>query len=155
MPRYLLHSKTGRAPLVSSPKHHLCDPALAARLLGTSAEGLADNDPEQVQLFAQLFESLAVLSCRVAAEVIGAKVSHLRTRRGERAVDVVIEDRNKRVVAIEVKVSPVIRDDDVKHLLWLQDKLGAKFAGGIVVHAGTQCYRRHDGIWVVPLVALA
>ncbi|MCQ9343492.1 ATP-binding protein [Corynebacterium kozikiae] len=139
---------------IKSPKHHLCDPALAARLLGENPRSLLSGDPKQAQLFAQLFESLVVLSVRVAAEALNAKCWHLRTQKGDREIDVVVEDENQRIVGIEVKVSPVVKDDDVKHLLWLKETIGPKFAAGVVVHAGKQLYRRADGIWVVPLAAL-
>lgn len=140
--------------LAQRPKHHLCDPALAATLLGATSQSLTRGDGKQAHLFAQLLESLAVLTARVAAESIGAKVYHLRTRKGEHEVDMVVENYTKQIIGIEVKVSPVVRDDDVRHLLWLQEIMGEKFAGGIVVHAGRALYQRPDGIWVVPLACL-
>ncbi|KAB1554266.1 ATP-binding protein [Corynebacterium sp. 319] len=138
-----------------APKHHLCDPALAARLLGARPHSLISGDPQQIQLFSQLFESLAVLTARVAAETFGARVSHLRTHKGDHEVDIIVEGPDKRVLGIEVKISPVIKDEHAKHLHWLHKTLGDRFTGGIIVHAGQHFYQRRDGIWVVPLAALA
>ena len=145
---------TKMPPLVSSPKHNLCDPALAARLLGANEKSLTSGDTKQSALFGQLFESLVVLSCRVIAETLGATVSHLRTRQGGREVDIIIESRDKRVVGVEVKTSAVVGSEEVKHLVWLRNQLGERFAAGIVVHAGSQFYRSPDGIWVIPLRVL-
>lgn len=146
--------QAGFPALIRSPKHHLCDPGLAATLLGATSTSLISGDPAQSELFAQLFESFVLLSARVAAETLGAKTWHLRARKGEREVDILVEDMEKRIVGIEVKVSPEVRDDDVAHLHWLREHLGPKWAGGMVVHAGSHLYRRADGIWVVPLAAL-
>lgn len=142
------------ATLAKAPKHHLCDPALAARLLNYTEHQLIDGTPQSSNLFSQLFESLAVLTARVAAEVAGAQVYHLRTRRGDHEVDIIVEGPNGTVVAIEVKTSAIIRDDDVKHLNWLKEKHNRPVER-IIVHAGTQHYQREDGIYVVPLVGLA
>lgn len=144
----------GLGKLIQSPKHHLCDPALAARLLGASPASLVNGTESGAQLFAQFFESLCTLSVRVAAESCGARALHLRTLRGEHEIDIIAEGSDGQVVAIEVKVSPDVRDDDVRHLAWLRNVLGTRFAAGIVVHAGTAAYRRADGIYVLPLAAL-
>ncbi len=136
-----------------SPKHHLCDTALAARLNGASPRALASGDPQQAQLFTQLFESFVVLTARVAAEAFGGKAFHLRTRQGNHEVDLLIEDTNKNIVGIDVKFSPAVKHDDVRHLVWLRDQLGSRWSGGVVVHAGAHLYQRSDGIWVVPLAA--
>lgn len=51
--------------LAVSPKHQLADPALAARLLGLGARGLATS--QGAHLAGPLFESLVTLSVRTAA----------------------------------------------------------------------------------------
>lgn len=140
--------------LAKAPKHHLCDPALAARVLGFNQASLLSGSPKSADILAQLFESLVVLTVRVAAESFGATTRHLRTADGKREIDVVVEDAYQNVVGIEVKLSGVVRDNDVAHLLWLQEKLGEKFKAGMVVHAGKELYTRPDGIVVVPLAAL-
>lgn len=139
--------------LAKAPKHHLCDPGLAARLLNLDEQRLLDGSPQSSSYFAALFESLTVLTARVAAENLSAKVYHLRTYRGDREIDIIVEGTDGTVVAIEVKLSAVIRDDDVKHLRWLQEN-HPRPVTGIVVHAGSQYYRRPDGIYVLPLAAL-
>lgn len=102
-----------------------------------------------------LFESLATLSVRVAADRARARVGHLRTRPGDREVDLVVEGSDGQVVAIEVKWSQAVEDADVKHLLWLRDKLGEQLVDAVVISTGTRAYRRPDGVAVVPLALLA
>lgn len=40
--------------------------------------------------------------------------------------------------------------DDVKHLRWLQDKLGDDLLDAVLITTGPAAYRRDDGIAVVP-----
>ena len=67
-------------------------------------------------LLGSLFESLMTLSVRVYAQASRARVSHLRTRGGEHEVDLIVERRDSRVVALEVKLTATVDDDDVRHL---------------------------------------
>ena len=41
---------------------------------------------------------------------------HLRTARGGREIDLIVEGRGGEVVALEVKLSATVGDGDVKHL---------------------------------------
>ena len=155
-----LPSRNQLARLNQSPKHHLADPALAARLLGiddrallTGATG-AVRVPRDGTLFGNLFESLVTLSVRVYAQGAEANVRHLRTREGRQEIDLIVERPDQNVVAIEVKMSPTVLDDDVKHLLWLRDQLGEDVLDMMVITTGGHAYRRPDGIAVVPAALL-
>ncbi len=145
--------------LASPAKHHLVDPALAARLLGVDVDALLRAAPAQPSvvrdgtLLGALFESLVTQSVRVYAQGIEARVGHLRTRRGEHEVDLIVE-RGQAVVAIEVKLGAVVDDRDVRQLLWLREKLGDELADAAVVTTGREAYRREDGIAVVPASVL-
>ena len=147
------------ARLAGVPKHHLADPALAARLLGLDATSLlepAAGRPgvPRAQVLGALFESLVTLCVRVYAQHSMATVGHLRTRNGDHEVDLVVQGRRRRVVAIEVKLSPVVEDRDVRHLRWLADRLGDALLDAVVVTTGRYAYRRRDGIAVVPAALL-
>lgn len=142
--------------LIQSPKHHLVDPALAARLLGVGIEALlAGKDsghsiPRDGTLLGHLFESLVTLSVRVYAQAAEATVGHMRTAKGAQEVDLIVERDDRRIVAIEVKLSGSIDDHDVRHLHWLRDRLGDDLLDAVVISTGPQAYRRQDGIAVVP-----
>ena len=144
------------AELTQAPKHHLVDPALAARLLGVSAHGLrpGTGSATTAALFGPLFESLVTQSVRVYAQACQADVHHLRTSKGRHEIDLIVRGPDHRLVAIEVKLGATISDADVRHLHWLRDKLGDELADAIVVTTGPAAYRRADGIGVVPAALL-
>jgi uncharacterized protein len=147
------------ARLSSSPKHHLADPALAARLLDVDADALLHGRdagppiPRDGTLLGALFESLVTLCVRVYAQAVEARVGHLRTWSGDREVDLIIE-RGGQILAIEVNLSQTIGDRDIRHLRWLRESLGESLADAIVITTGPAAYRRPDGIAVVPAALL-
>ncbi len=140
------------ARLQQAPKHNLADPALAARLLNLNAVTL--GSPRGAHMAGRLFESLAALSVRVAAQAARGRVGHLRTRNGDHEVDLIVEGRAGQVLGIEVKLTAAPDDRDVRHLLWLRDNLGDDVADLVVLTTGRHAYRRADGVAVVPLALL-
>lgn len=148
------------ARLTNPPKHHLADPALAASLLGVDAPALLSATPagppivRDGTLLGALFESLALLSVRVFAQLARARVSHLRTKNGDHEIDLVVERRDGRVLAIEVKLLAAPDDHHVRHLHWLARQIGDDLIDSLVITAGPHAYRRPDGIGVVPLALL-
>ncbi len=148
------------ARLAMPPKHQLADPALAASLLGVSADALLAAEPagppslREGPLLSALFESLVTLSVRVYAQAARGRVSHFRTRNGEREADLILERRDGRVVAIEVKLAATPHDRDVRHLRWLAHQIGDDLLDAVVITTGPHAYRRPDGIAVVPAALL-
>ncbi|MHB8247236.1 MAG: ATP-binding protein [Acidimicrobiales bacterium] len=146
--------------LTQAPKHHLADPALAAHLLGASAGALlharpaGPEIPRDGSLLGALFESLVTLGLRVYAQAHEATVHHLRTKDGRHEVDLIIERRDQRVLALEVKLSSAPDSTDCRHLLWLREQLGDDLLDAAVITAGQNAYRRTDGIAVIPAVLL-
>ncbi len=146
--------------LGTSEKHQLCDPALAARLVGATKKSLLDGEsvsppiPRDGPFLGALFESLVTLSVRVYAQGAEADVKHLRVHSGEHEVDLIVERDDHRIVAIEVKLAPVPTDHDLRHLHWLKERIGDDLLDAIVITTGTAAYRRQDGIGVVPLALL-
>jgi len=61
---------------------------------------------------------------------------------------------DQRVVAIEVKLTRTVDDDDVRHLRWLREQIGDDLLDAVIVSTGPEAYRRPDGIAVVPLALL-
>jgi predicted AAA+ superfamily ATPase len=148
------------ARLAQAPKHHLADPALAARLLGLSAGSLLDGDgvpigPQAGTMLGHLFESLATLCVRVPAQAADATVGHLRTRNGDHEIDLVVVRDDRKVLAIEVKLAASVDERDVRHLRWLGQSLGDTLLDAVIINTGPNAYRRADGIGVVPLGLLA
>jgi predicted AAA+ superfamily ATPase len=155
-----LPSRNQLARLTQTPKHHLADPALAARLLGVDEDALLTGTsgsvltPRDGTLFGNLFESLVTLSVRVYAQAAEARVAHFRTHEGRQEVDLIVERADQRVLALETKLSATVADNDVKHLRWLQERLGAELLDAVIVTTGSHAYRRSDGVAVVPAALL-
>ena len=143
--------------LAQAPKHHLADPALAARLLGATEASLLHNGrpaPRHATLLGALFESLVTLSVRVYAQACEATVHHLRNRNGDREIDLIVQGPDRRVVAVEVKLGATVANTDIRHLLWLRERIGDRLAAAIVITTGPTAYRRPDGILIVPAALL-
>lgn len=145
--------------LTHAPKHHLVDPALAARLVKVGKDALLRGEGERVSSgtgtwLGALFESLVTQSVRIYAEAAGAQFGHLRTRDTTREIDLIVEGEDRRVVAIEVKLAATVSDHDVRHLNWLQQQIGDRLVDRVVVTTGEHAYRRPDGVAVVPLSLL-
>ena len=163
---WLLDSVPGWVPsrnllirLQQAPKHHLADPALAARLVGATENSLLEGagstiGPQKGSQLGHLFESLATLCVRVPAQAAEASVGHLRTRNGNHESDIVVARDDGKVVAFEVKLSATVNDRDVRHLLWLQELLGPDLLDAAVLTTGPAAYRRKDGVAVIPLALL-
>lgn len=148
------------AELGAASKHHLADPALAAQLVGVSREMLlsgsapAPIEPKDGAFLGALFESLVTLSVRVYAQATEATVHHFRTHRGDHEVDLVVEGRDGKVAAIEVKLAGTPPDDAVKHLKWFEKNFPDDVVDSIVITTGGDAYRREDGIAVIPAALL-
>lgn len=146
--------------LTLAPKHHLVDPALAARLVGVGRQSLLQGAEHPLPgartatWLGALFESLVTQSVRVYAEAAGARVGHLRTKNTEHEIDLIIEGDDHQVVAIEVKLANTVEAPDVRHLNWLHGAIGERLAARVVVYSGSYAYRRPDGVLVVPLALL-
>jgi predicted AAA+ superfamily ATPase len=153
-------SRSFTSRLAHPPKHHLADPALAAALLGVDVDALLRGDavgppiPRDGALLGHLFESLVTLSVRVYAQAAEARVFHCRTMGGRQEIDLIVERRDQRVIAIEVKLSPSVTDADVRHLSWLHRELGDALLDRVVITTGREAYRRADGVAVVPAALL-
>jgi len=146
--------------LAHPEKHQLADPALAARLLGVGVETLVEGGDGAATvsrdgtLLGHLFEALVTLSVRVYAQAAEAEIKHLRTKGGRHEVDLIVERQDGRVLALEVKLSGTVSDDDVKHLRWLRDRMGRDLVDAAVVTTGSVAFRRADGIGVIPAALL-
>jgi predicted AAA+ superfamily ATPase len=145
--------------LGATPVHHLADPAFAARLLQLSRSNLLNGDgkplgPQAGVMLGRLFESLAVLSIRVLAQATHLSSAHLRTRNGDREIDLILTRNDSHVLPIVIKLSGSVTDSDVRHLNWFEAKYPEKTIDKVLINTGEFAYRRPDGVAVVPLALL-
>ena len=146
--------------LAASPKHHVADPALAVAVLGLDESALLSGGDRGATAFRDgpflgaLFESLVALNMRVYAQRSEAQVAHFRMHRGDHEVDLIVERRDGRCVGLAVKLSPIVNDDDVRHLIWLRDRIGSHMLDMAIITTGEHAYRRPDGVAVIPAALL-
>lgn len=65
-----------------------------------------------------------------------------------------LESRQGQVAGIEVKASATARSDDFRGLRLLADRLGDRFAGGVVAYTGNRAVPFGDRLAAVPLASL-
>ncbi len=137
--------------LVKSPKLLLCDTGLAAGLLGTSAERVADSGV----LLGSLLETFVAMEFRKAAGWSDEAVQlfHYRTQSGQE-VDVLLENGQGQLVGIEVKASSTVTSSDFAGLRAVAEAAGDSFLRGIVLYTGSQVIPFGKRMHAVPLSIL-
>jgi predicted AAA+ superfamily ATPase len=137
--------------LVRLPKRHIVDPAFLGPLLGVDLRGvMRDGD-----LLGRILDSFVVAQLRADGEVsdLAPRLFHLRDANGRHEVDIVAELPDGRVIGIEVKADAAPGPADARHLRWLRDSIGSRFAAGIVLHTGPRPFRLDDTICALPICA--
>jgi predicted AAA+ superfamily ATPase len=142
-------SLRSKARLGKTEKRHLVDPSLAASLMGCGPKRLL----EDLSTLGFLFKSLVTRDVRVYATANRASVYHYREHEGHLEVDLIVErldDGNW--IGIEVKLRSNQIDEAAASLLKVSEtRLGLPASALLVVTATDYAYRRHDGVYVVPL----
>ncbi|MGA3058079.1 MAG: DUF4143 domain-containing protein [Candidatus Limnocylindrales bacterium] len=143
-----------RGVLRSTVTRHFVDPSLAAAALGTGIDRLL-ADPETLGF---LFESLVIRDLRIYGQAVGAKVWHYREAKGAEA-DAILVLGDGRWAALEVKLGQGDIDKGATSLLRVADHVDPSRHGKpcfmAVVTGWGYAYRRPDGVFVIPIGALA
>lgn len=137
--------------LTKTPKLHFLDAGLLAALRGLTPDRVrADRTP-----FGALLETFVVAELLKLASWAEERFefSHFRDKDGGE-VDVVIEDRQGRVVGIEVKASATVAGSDFGGLRKLADACGDRFTLGLVLHDHDRTVPFGARLAAVPLSAL-
>lgn len=132
------------------PKLHVTDTGLAAAVLGLDAARLG-----RMTMGGSFLESFVVTELMKQAAMIDQSLalSHFRDRTGVE-VDLIVEQSDGPVIAIEVKSAATVSRSDGKGLRFLQDKIGDRLIAGIVFHTGPLTVQLDDRIWATPVSAL-
>jgi predicted AAA+ superfamily ATPase len=135
------------------PKIALLDTGLAARLQNVTAPALTPGVASDVA--GGLTEAFVAgeLRRQLGWSQTAAQLFHFRDRNGLE-VDLVLEDGQGHVAAIEVKASVSVRAEDFRGLAGLRDRLGDRFRAGIVLHAGAQALPFGDRFAALPISSL-
>lgn len=144
--------RTLRARTVTTPKVHIVDSGLAARLMRVSEARLARLDASAQSEFGNLLETFVVGELRKQASWLTDRVSfgHWRTHDHDE-VDVILELGDGRILGFEVKAAERIGGPDFRGLGKLRDAMGDMFAAGVVFNLGTRSYTYEDRLHVLPV----
>ena len=69
-------------------------------------------------------------------------------------MDLVIELADGRVIGIEIKADAAPGRDAARHLAWLEEALGSRFAAGVVFHTGPRPIAYSTSIVGLPISVL-
>ncbi len=118
-----------------------------------------DFDEERLlklpNVLGQVFENFVVMELVKQAtwspEPI--KLYHYRTH-DQKEVDVVLETSSGKVIGIEIKLSGIVRKDDLKGLMSLKEYCGDAFHKGIIFYTGDTMLPFGDSFTALPVTAL-
>lgn len=152
LPAWNTHIRSS-AKLRVTPKRHLADPSLAVAALNLSSELLI----KELNYMGFLFEALVVHDLRVYAEALDASTYYYLDTDGDE-VDVIIETRDGKFAAFEVKLGIGAVDEAVRSLTRFKNKLTEKKQADLislnVIIGSGYAYTTPDGVNVIPVGAL-
>jgi uncharacterized protein len=134
-----------------TPKVFFNDSGLMAHLLGLSTQQMIKTPG----LHGPLLETFVFSELQKLRtwSVSSCELLHYRTSTGDE-VDFILQDRQGRIVGIEVKANTQAHADDFKGMRRLRELIGSQFHRGIVLHPGSQSVRFDSQLASVPLSVL-
>jgi len=144
--------KTLTSRSASTPKVHVLDSGVAARLLRLTPEKLARRDATALTEFGHLLKTFVVGELLKEASWLDGinGAGHWRTYDGAE-VDLVVERDDGAVVAFEVKAAARASLEDFRALKKLRDTVGDAFVAGVVLYTGVRGYTYDDRLHVLPV----
>ena len=76
------------------------------------------------------------------------------TQSAREQLDLLAELGGGRVIGVEVKADAAPGRRDARHLVWLRDRLGDRFAAGVVLHAGPRVFAVGERIVAAPISSI-
>lgn len=153
---FLIHrlpawGKTLSSRATGTPKVHLLDSGLAARLLRLTPEKLGRRDPTSLTELGHLLESFVVGELlKQASWLESISTGHWRTSDGDE-VDLVLERDDGALVAFEVKASGRVTGKDFAGLRKLRAATGDAFLAGVALCTGERSFTMEDRLFVMPV----
>ncbi len=154
---FLIHrlpawGRTLTARAVGTPKIHVLDSGVAARLLKLTSTRLQRRDPTALKELGHLLESFVVAELLKQTSWLDdvTVAGHWRTRDGDE-VDAILEREDGSLVGIEVKAASRVPGDDFRALRKLRAAAGDLFHAGVVLHLGQRSYTYDDRLHAMPI----
>jgi uncharacterized protein len=139
------------ARAVRTPRIFIEDTALLAHLLDVDATRIRGDAAVSGRAY-ETFVAMELARLLPHTE-IAPTMRHWRGPHGEE-VDIVLEQRGGRVIAIEVKAGATVGRGDIRWLERFRTLTGDRFVAGLVLCTTRQTTPLRDRIWAVPLDAL-
>ena len=135
-----------------SPKRHLVDPSLACASLDLTVDKLL-NDHET---FGLLFEALVERDLRIYMDYLDENLYHFRENVSGDEVDSILEFRDGKYAAVEIKLSDGSVEDAKKSLMTFYKNVNKKpkFMCIIVGHYEAVIQDKETGIYIIPITSL-
>jgi predicted AAA+ superfamily ATPase len=137
--------------LIKSPKLMFSDTGVLAHLLGRDAEGFT-HDRTAAGHALENFVMMEITK-QLGWSQIRCQLFHFRAETGQE-VDIVLEDRQGRLVGIEVKATASIKARDIRGLHLLAELTGDRFVRGIMLYTGETVVPFASNLHAVPIPAL-
>lgn len=133
-------------------KVHITDPALLGPLLGIDTRAVLRN----ADLFGRVIDSFVTAQLRPELPLCqeAPRMFHIRETHGRQEIDLLLESADGRVVALEIKADASPPRQSARHLRWLRDRLGDRFAFGAVLHTGPLPFLIDDRIAALPICTI-
>ena len=138
--------------LSKTPKMYVTDSGLAVSLVGASQASIVEPGNAFSGMLVETFVHSELLR-QLATSPARADLRFFRDRDG-REVDFILERRDGAIVGIKVKSSSTVASNDFKHLSWLRERLGERFAAGDVLYLGAESRPLGERLAALPLGAL-
>lgn len=145
--------KTDR--LARHPKLHFVDSGIATHLLELDEESVLEINKTTSTNNGHLIETFVVNEIIRLSQTVSniKKVAYWRTRTGEE-IDIILELRGNKTIAVEVKNGVNISKSDFKHIYTYKELAGDKFVCGIVFYTGDRVVRYGDDLVALPIDCL-
>lgn len=137
--------------LIKTPKLHFLDSGLLAALRGLSLSRLRSER----ELFGSLLETFVLAELLKLASWSDDRLefTHFRDKQ-QNEVDIIIENRQGRVLGIEVKASATVTKSDFAGLRRLAEGCGDRFAMGLVLHDHDKTIPFGNHMYAAPISSL-
>ena len=144
-----------RTAIRSSDTRYYVDPSIAAAALGIGPNDLIGD----LNTFGFLFETLCIRDLRIFADALNGEVYHYRDKDGQEC-DAVVHLKNGKYGLIEIKLGgDRLIEEGAGSLKAMEakidtDKMNTPSFLMVLTGTGDYAYRRHDGVYVVPIGCL-
>jgi uncharacterized protein len=137
--------------LIKTPKLHFLDAGLLASMREVNLDTLAADRGAygallETFVFSEILKSASWADQRFA-------FSHYRDK-DQNEVDIIIEDRTRKIVGLEVKASATVSSSDFSGLRKMAEAAGKRFVAGVVLYDGAAVIPWGSNLWAAPISSL-